>query len=72
MGRGDGSETERMDTHRSDGLVVVEVKWEQKSANGWLLREVFDLLLRKPDDLTDRATPPTMHLETVADEEGGE
>lgn len=68
-----------MDTDRSDGLVVVEVKWEQKSGNPWLLREVFDLLLRDPGlvrlgagpDLTDGDTPLTMEPETIADEEGG-
>ncbi len=60
-----------MDMGRSDGLVVIEVRWEQKSGNGWLLREVFDLLLRDPG-LTDGDTPLRMQPETVLDEEGGE
>ena len=60
-----------MDTDRSGGLTVVEVTWEQKPGNGWLLREVFDLLLRDPD-LTHGDTPLTMQPETVLDEEGGE
>ena len=69
-----------MDTDRSANLVVVEVSWEQKPGNRWLLREVFDLLLRDPaippartdPDLTDGDTPLTMPLETVVDKEGGE
>lgn len=69
--RRSGSESERVDTDRSRGLVVVEVRWERKSGNAWLLREVFDLLLRDPD-LTDRDTPLTMEPEDVLDKEGGE
>jgi len=69
-----------METNRSDSLVVVDVRWQQKPGNGWLLREVFDLLLRDPalvhartgPDLTDEDTPPTMQPSTVADEKGGE
>jgi len=69
-----------MDRDRSGRLVVVAVRWQQKSGNGWLLREVFDLLLRDPGphtartgpDLTDRDTPLTMQLEVLTDEEGGE
>lgn len=60
-----------MDSDRSGGLVVVEVRWKQKSGNGWLLREVFDLLLRDPNDLTDEDAPSTMPLETVVGKEGG-
>lgn len=60
-------------------LTVARVTWEQKPGNGWLLRQVFDLLLREPTlpartgpDLTDTFTSPTLKPETVADEEGGE
>lgn len=60
-----------MGTNRSGSLVLAEVVWKEKPGNGWLLREVFDLLLRDPD-LTDRDTSLTMPLETVVDEEGGE
>lgn len=58
------------DSDRSDALVMAEVTWEEKSGNGWLLREVFDLLLRDPD-LTDDDTPLTMPLGIVVNEEGG-
>jgi len=69
-----------MQTHRSRKLVVVEVRWEQKPGKGWLLRQVFDLLLRDPaippaatgPDLTDGDTPLTMQPSTVADDKGGE
>lgn len=69
-----------MDKDRSGGLVVVDVQWEQRPGNGWLLREVFDLLLRDPalvrlgagPDLTDRDTPPTMLVEGVTGKGGGE
>lgn len=61
-----------MDRDRSRKLVVVEVRWEQKPENGWLLRQVFDLLLRDPDDLTDNRTPLTIESHGVRDEEGGE
>jgi len=54
-------------------LKVTELNWEKKpAANGYLLRELFDLLLRKPDDLTDRDGPARMPLEGVSEEEGGE
>ena len=65
---------------KSKHLVIDEVEWEQKPGNGWLLRQVFDLLLRDPSlpavrtgaDLTATNTSPTLKPETVADEEGGE
>lgn len=60
-----------MDTDRSDELVVVEVTWEQKSGNDWLLRELFDLLLRDPD-LTDRDTPHSKQQEVQAEQQGSE
>jgi len=59
-----------MQTDRSDKLVIVEVKWQEKATNAWLLREVFDLLLRDPD-LTDGDVPLTMELQAILDEEGG-
>jgi len=67
-------------TDRSDKLVIVEVKWQEKAANPWLLREVFDLLLRDPieshagrgADLTQKELAPTMELQPVLDGEGGE
>ena len=74
------SERDLMDApHRSGKLVVVEVRWEQKPGNPWLLRQVFDLLLRDPaklhpgrgPDLTQRDVAPTMELQAVLDEEGG-
>jgi len=34
-----------MDADDSSDLVITEVSWEEKPGNGWLLREVFDLLL---------------------------
>jgi len=69
-----------MGRNRSGKLVVVDVKWEEKPGNRWLLREVFDLLLRDPTkvhagrgpDLTHGDRPPTMLLQTVADDKGGE
>lgn len=69
-----------MGRNRSDGLVVVEVKWEEEPGNGWLLRQVFDLLLRDPaklhpergPDLTEEDSPLTMQPQAVLDEEGGE
>lgn len=69
-----------MGRNRSGKLVVVEVRWEQKPGNRWLLREVFDLLLRDPDeshagrgsDLTEEDSPLTMQPQAVVDEEGGE
>jgi len=69
-----------MDTNRSGSLVLTEVVWKEKPGNGWLLREVLDLLLRDPGlhpartgpDLTDGDTPLTMHPEVLTDEEGGE
>jgi len=78
---GPGSRSEPMDmdeptissscrTDRSRGLVVVEVRWERKSGNDWLLRRVFDLLLRDPD-LTDRDKPLRMEAEVAEDKEGG-
>jgi len=60
-----------MDTNRSGSLVLTEVVWKEKPGNGWLLREVLDLLLRDPD-LTDRDTPLTMQEEELVDKEGGE
>ncbi len=62
-------------------LRIAEVKWEhQEPGNGWLLRQVFDLLLRDPGlprartdpDLTDGDTPLTMEPQAIPDEEGGE
>jgi len=58
-------------TDRSGDLLVVEVRWIEKPGNGWLLREVFELLLRDPD-LTDGNVPLTMGLQAILDEEGGE
>ncbi len=58
-------------TDRSGGLVVVEVTWEQKPGNRWLLRQVFELLLRDPD-LTDGDGALTMEPQAIPDEEGGE
>jgi len=59
-----------MGTNRSGSLVLAEVVWKEKPGNGWLLREVFDLLLRDPDDLTDEDAPSTM--EPNNEEGGGE
>lgn len=54
-------------------LKVTETNWEEKpDGNGYLLGEVFDLLLRDSEDLTDGDGPLTMPLETVEDEEGGD
>jgi len=69
-----------MNKNRSDGLVVVEVKWQEKATNAWLLREIYDLLLRHPTkvhperghNLTERHLAPTMELHAVLDGEGGE
>jgi len=69
-----------MNTERSDALVIVAVKWEPKPGNRWLLRQVFELLLRDPAklhpergrDLTERDVAPTMQPSTVADDKGGE
>lgn len=58
-----------MDTDRSGGLVVVDVRWEQKPGNGWLLREVFDLLLREPG-LTKEDVAPTIPVGSTEVEEG--
>ena len=57
----------------------VEVRWEEKPGNRWLLRQVFDLLLRDPaklhpergPDLTEEDSPLTMQPQAVVDEEGG-
>lgn len=67
-------------TDRSDKLVIVKVNWEQKPGNAWLLREIYDLLLRDPaklhpergPDLTEEDSPLTMQRQAVLDEEGGE
>lgn len=57
----------------SERLRIAEVSWEEKPAgNGRLLRQVFDLILRRPEDLTDSPTPLTMPLEPVGEKEGGE
>lgn len=69
-----------MQTDRSDKLVIVEVNWEQKPGNRWLLHQVFELLLGDPveshagrgADLTHGDRPPTMLLQTVADQGGEE
>lgn len=69
-----------MNKNHSDGLVVVEVKWQEKATNAWLLREVFDLLLRDPieshagrgSDLTQKDLAPTIEVHALLDEEGGE
>jgi len=69
-----------MNKNRSDGLVVVGVEWQEKPGNRWLLREIYDLLLRDPTevhvgrgpDLTEEDTPLTMLLQTVADQGGEE
>jgi len=68
---GSQNRRERVSKASSRGLVVVEVRWERKSGNPWLLRELFDLLLRDPD-LTDRDTPLRMEPEAVLDQEGGD
>jgi len=59
-----------MGRNRSSKLVVVEVGWIEKPGNRWLLRQVFELLLRDPD-LTDGDMPLTMELQAILDEEGG-
>jgi len=67
-------------TDRSGDLLAVEVQWIEKPGNRWLLRQVFDLLLRDPiesyagrgADLTHGDRPPTMLLQTVADDKEGE
>ena len=59
-----------MNKNRSDKLVIVKVDWEQKPGNRWLLRQVFDFLLREAD-LTDGDVPLTMELQAILDEEGG-
>lgn len=56
-----------MDTDRSGELVVVEVTWEQKSRNGWLLLQVLDLLLRDPGS-TNRDARLPIEPEAVLDE----
>lgn len=69
-----------MNKNRSDGLIVVDIRWEPKPGNAWLLREIYDLLLRDPNeahagrgpDLTERDVAPTMQPSTVADDKGGE
>lgn len=69
-----------MNKNRSDGLIVVDIRWEPKPGNAWLLREIYDLLLLDPieshagrgPDLTERDVAPTMELEPVLDGEGGE
>jgi len=69
-----------MDRNRSGKLVVVGVRWEQKPENGWLLRQVFDLLLRDPAkvhagrglDLTEEDTSLIMQPQAILDGEGGE
>lgn len=66
-----GSGSDHMDGDRSGGLILVDVRWEEKTANAWLLREVFDLLLRDPD-LTGKDTPLTMEPEGTLVTEGGE
>lgn len=52
-------------------LIVTEVSWEEKPSNGYLLRELFALLLRDPEDLTDEDVPSRMLPEVGVDEEGG-
>jgi len=52
-------------------LRIVEAKWEEKPGNGYLLRQLFDLLLGERD-LTDGGKCSTMPLRPVEDEEGGE
>jgi len=69
-----------MNKNHSDGLVVIRVQWQEKATNAWLLREVFDLLLRDPieshagrgADLTQKELAPTIEVHAVLDEEGGE
>lgn len=53
-------------------LKVTEVRWEKKPGNGYLLRQLFDRLLRDPSDLTDEDVTLTMPVESVADQGGGE
>ncbi len=58
---------------KAEQLQIAEVEWQGKpGSNGYLLRELFGLLLRDPDDLTDRDGPARMPLEGVSEEEGGE
>lgn len=61
-----------MEENRPGELVVVEVRWEQKSRNGWLLRQVLDLLLPDPHDLTDRDTLPLKQRDVQAEQQGSE
>lgn len=52
----------------AERLEVTEVKWEhQEPGNGWLLRQVFDLLLREPE-LTSGKEPPTISEKTIEEE----
>lgn len=59
VANGPGSRSEHMDmdeptispssrTHRSRGLVVVEVRWEERNDRDALIRRVLSLLLRPP------------------------
>lgn len=59
VANGPGSRSEPMDmdeptispsssTHRSRGLVVVEVRWEERNDRDALIRRVLSLLLRPP------------------------
>ena len=69
-----------MDTDRSGDLVIDEVEWEGRAGNGWLLRRLFDLLLRDPalpaastgPELTNGDSPATLRPETLTDEKRGE
>lgn len=53
---------------KAERLKITEVNWEEKPGNGHLLRELFDLLLRDPENLTDEDVPSTMEPNQ---EEGG-
>lgn len=69
-----------MNKNHSDGLVVIRVQWEVKVTNAWLLREIYDLLLRDPieshpgrgADLTQKDVAPTIEVHAVLDGQGGE
>lgn len=65
---------------RAGELVVTEVEWQEKASNAWLLREIYDLLLRDPDeahaergpDLTQKGVSPRMELQAIVDDKGGQ
>ena len=61
-----------MDQIGEQRLKVTEANWEEKpGSNGYLLRQLYDLLLREPEDLTDEDAPSTMEPESTTHEGGG-